>query len=241
MSTSSDKKRVVIVGATGYIGKFVVRESVRRGYETVAVSRTLQIGSKEIFDGAEIVVADVTDENSLKKKVFDKHADAVINCLASRTGSTSDSELIDYQASLNVLNAARDVGIRHYVLLSAICVRKPLLAFQRAKLKIEAALQNQADIKYSIVRPTAFFKSVSGQMELLREGKPFVMFGDGELCKCNPIAETDLAEFMLNCLDEKDKWDKILEIGGPDAGMTMKQQGEMIFEVRSLGLISCMI
>ena len=34
-STAVDKKRVVIVGATGYIGKFVVKEAIRRGWEFV--------------------------------------------------------------------------------------------------------------------------------------------------------------------------------------------------------------
>jgi divinyl chlorophyllide a 8-vinyl-reductase len=50
------------------------------------------------------------------------------------------------------------------VLLSAICVQKPLLEFQRAKLAFEAKLQEAGDITYSIVRPTAFFKSLAGQV-----------------------------------------------------------------------------
>lgn len=52
-----------------------------------------------------------------------------------------DSWLIDYQASLNCLEAARAQGAQHYVLLSAICVQKPLLEFQRAKLAMEKALK----------------------------------------------------------------------------------------------------
>ena len=52
-----------------------------------------------------------------------------------------DSWDIDYQATLNALQAARQSGAAHFVLLSAICVQKPLLEFQRAKLKFEAALQ----------------------------------------------------------------------------------------------------
>jgi hypothetical protein len=75
-----------------------------------------------------------------------------------------DSWDIDYQATLNVLNAARKAGASHFVLLSAICVQKPLLEFQHAKLKFEAALQAAGDITYSIVRPTAFFKSLAGQV-----------------------------------------------------------------------------
>jgi divinyl chlorophyllide a 8-vinyl-reductase len=52
-----------------------------------------------------------------------------------------DSWLIDYQATSNVLQAARAMGVQHFVLLSAICVQKPELEFQKAKLKFEAELQ----------------------------------------------------------------------------------------------------
>ena len=75
-----------------------------------------------------------------------------------------DSWAIDYQATLNTLNAARKHGASHFVLLSAICVQKPLLEFQHAKLKFEETLQSAGDITYSIVRPTAFFKSLAGQV-----------------------------------------------------------------------------
>ena len=84
---------------------------------------------------------------------------------------------------------------------------------------------SQSGIKYSIVRPTAFFKSVSGQLELLQQNWPFVMFGDGKICKCNPIAESDLAAYMMDCIDDSSRWNKVLNLGGPDEGMTMKDQG----------------
>lgn len=228
---ANSKKRVVIVGATGYIGKFVVKESVRQGFQTVAVCREGSQPRDEFFKGAEVVLADVTDPISLKEKIFAKPADVVISCLASRSGVKSDSYAIDYQATLNTLNAARESKVNHFILLSAFCVRKPLLEFQNAKLKFEEALTSAGDIKYSIVRPTAFFKSVSGQLELLQQGWPFVMFGDGEICKCNPIAEQDLATYMLNCVNEENKWNRILDLGGPDEGMSMRKQGDMIFEI----------
>jgi len=231
MSVSTGKKRVVVVGATGYIGKFVVKECIRRGHETIALVRPGSAPKDDFFNGAQVVYGDVTDESSIRQVAFEKKTDAVISCLASRSGTESDSYKIDYQATLNSLNAARSAKVDHFVLLSAFCVRKPLLQFQNAKLKFEEALINAGDIKYSIVRPTAFFKSVSGQLELLQQGWPFVMFGDGEICKCNPIAESDLATYMLNCLDEPDKFNKILDIGGPDQGMSMKDQAEMIFEI----------
>jgi divinyl chlorophyllide a 8-vinyl-reductase len=234
LSMSNADKRVVIVGATGYIGKFVVKESIRRGYDTVAVIRDGSAPKNDFFEGATVVTADVTDEPSLIDNVFKvkaKSTDVVISCLASRSGIKSDSYLIDYQATLNTLNAARAAEVKHFILLSAYCVQKPLLQFQNAKLKFEEALIAAGDINYSIVRPTAFFKSVSGQLELLQQGWPFVMFGDGEICRCNPIGEQDLATYMINCIDDQTKWNKILNLGGPDDGMTMKKQGEMIFDI----------
>ncbi len=49
--------------------------------------------------------------------------------------------------------------------------------------------------------------------------------------RCNPIAETDLASYMLDCIEDGAKWNKVLNIGGPDEGFTMKQQADMMFEV----------
>ncbi len=110
-------------------------------------------------------------------------------------------------------------------MLSAICVRKPLLQFQHAKLQFEAALQAQKAMSYSIVRPTAFFKSVSGQLERLQEGKSFLMFQ--ESTRCNPIAESDLAKYLVDCITEPSRKNQIINLGGPDEPMTKIQQGEV--------------
>ncbi len=87
----------------------------------------------------------------------------MVQRITSRARAQKDSWAIDYQATLNALEAARGAGASHFVLLSAICVQRPLLEFQRAKLRFEGALQAAGDITYSIVRPTAFFKSLAGQ------------------------------------------------------------------------------
>ena len=51
----------------------------------------------------------------------------MVSCLASRSGTKSDSFAIDYQATLNCLEAAKKEGANHFVMLSAFCVKKPLL------------------------------------------------------------------------------------------------------------------
>lgn len=117
------------------------------------------------------------------------------------------------------------------MLLSAICVQRPLLTFQKAKLKFEAALQAAGDITYSIVRPTAFMKSLAGQVMSCKGGGPYVMFGDGNLASCKPISEADLACFMADAIREPQMWDQVLPIGGPGEALSARQQGEMLFQV----------
>lgn len=55
------------------------------------------------------------------------------------------------------------------------------------------------------MRPTAFFKSIAGQIDLVKQGKPYVMFGDGTLAACKPISEEDLAAFIVDCVQQEDK------------------------------------
>lgn len=158
--------------------------------------------------------------------------DAIVSCLASRSGVKKDAYAIDYQATLNCMESGQDpsVNARHFVLLSAFCVKNPWLQFQKAKLEFEAALEAQTDLTYSIVRPTAFFKSVSGQLEVIQSGAPFVMFGDGEVTRCNPISEADLATYLIDSIVDKSRENKIINLGGPDEPLTMQKQGEMLFK-----------
>lgn len=153
--------------------------------------------------------------------------EAVVSCLASRSGIKKDAYAIDYQATKNCLDSGVATNSKHFVLLSAFCVKNPWLQFQQAKLKFEADLQEQSTMSWSIVRPTAFFKSVSGQLEVVQQGAPFVMFGDGEVTRCNPIAEADLATYLIDCVADKSRKNKIIDLGGPDEPLTMKKQGEV--------------
>lgn len=234
---------MTVVGATGYIGKAVVREAVRRGYATTAVARDVaKARSEPKFEGATLVQADVCDPQALSAPggPFEKgKVDVVISCLASRTGSKKDSFAIDYQATLNCLDAARAAGARHFVLLSAFCVKSAemgdpnALQFQYAKKDFEAKLREQEDMTYSIVRATAFFKSVSGQLEVVDKGSPFVYFdlGAGKCATCNPISEPDLAAALVDTISDKSKENALWNLGGPDEGLSMRQQGEMLADV----------
>ncbi len=228
--------RVCVLGATGTIGRATVGALLRRGHDVVCFVRPLvaagdsrsRAGPRR-FEGATVKVVDPRDPASLARDGFaGERFDAVVSCMASRTGAPRDAWAVDHQAHLNVLDVARHAGVGHFVLLSAICVQKPLLAFQQAKLAFETALI-ASGLRYSIVRPTAFFKSLSGQIERVRRGRPFLVFGDGTLTACKPISDDDLADYIAGCLEDEARWDRILPIGGPGEAITPRRQGEALF------------
>jgi divinyl chlorophyllide a 8-vinyl-reductase len=236
---AGSRKRIFVVGATGYIGKFVVRELVSKGYDVVSFARersgvdasTGAAQTRWQLQGSEVRFGDVCNMTSLLRDgIRGERFDVVVSCLTSRNGGVKDSWEIDYQATRNALDAGKSAGIGQFVLLSAICVQKPMLEFQRAKLKLEKELI-ESGVAYSIVRPTAFFKSIAGQVEAVKNGKPYMMFGDGCLTACKPISEADLARFIADCIEDPAKRNAILPIGGPGKAMTNLDQANMLFEL----------
>jgi divinyl chlorophyllide a 8-vinyl-reductase len=237
--TAGSAQRVLLLGATGTMGLATAQALLARGHEVVCLLRLPQGesagGCKKktpaALAGATLRYGDPTEAVSLVRDGFaQERFDAVISCMASRTGRPQDAWQVDHQAHVCALEAAQAAGVQHFVLLSAICVQKPVLAFQHAKLAFEKALM-ASGMTYSIVRPTAFFKSLSGQLERVKKGKPFLIFGDGNLTACKPISDADLGDFMAGCLSERSRHNQILPIGGPGPAITPRQQGEYLFQL----------
>lgn len=230
-------RRVFVIGATGTIGQATVRALLRQGHEVVCFvrpragvgGRLSSADTERLLQGATVRVGDVGDRASLANDGFrGERFDVLLSCLASRTGTPKDAWAIDHRAHLLALEAAQAAGVTHVVLLSAICVQKPLLAFQQAKLAFEKALM-ASGMNYSIVRATAFFKSLSGQIERVRAGKPFLVFGDGTLTACKPISDDDLGDYLAACVDDPGRRNRVLPIGGPGEAVTPRAQGERLF------------
>lgn len=230
--------RVMLFGATGTIGRATAKALLNQGHDVICPVRARSgfQGSLSVeqtrnqLPGVELLVSDASSAllNQASLQEYEQ-IDAIVSCLASRTGTPTDAWAVDYQMHSALLARAKSAGVRHFVLLSAICVQKPLLGFQQAKLAFEAALMNSG-MNYSIVRPTAFFKSLSGQVQRLKQGKPYLVFGDGRLTACKPISDHDLAEFIASCLTDPAKLNCTLPIGGPGEAVTPMEQGDYLFE-----------
>ncbi len=235
-SVAAAPRRVLLAGATGYIGRAVAQMLKTRGFEVVAVLREADGERPDAqlafaaLAGCEQRVVALTEPAATMASLTELRVDAVISCLASRTGVGSDAWAVDHGANVNLLRAAEAAGAGHFVLLSAICVQKPLLEFQRAKLAFEAELA-ASPLAHTIVRPTAFFKSLAGQLERVQAGKAYLVFGDGSLTACKPISEADLASYLVDCLEKPERWNRILPVGGPGPALTPREQGELIFRL----------
>lgn len=222
--------RVVLLGATGTAGRATLNALLAADQQVTCVVRR----PAELPPLANALVCEIGQAGALQRALSDQDPfDALVSCLASRSGAPEDAWAVDYGAHSQALKAAQALGIGQFILLSALCVQKPKLAFQQAKLAFEAELI-ASGLRYSIVRPTAFFKSLSGQIARVRDGKPFLLFGDGRGTACKPISDADLGRYMAECLRHEARFDQILPIGGPGPAQTPREQGEMLFELLDL-------
>ena len=235
MDKLKEHKVIILSGATGYVGFQVLVELVKRGYKVFCVGRKLEDKRFLQQSGVNFLDLDLTSGNlkldELKKKI--PNAFAVISCLGSRKGGIRDSWNIEYTANKNLLNFAQTIKCNKFILLSAICVQKPRLCFQKAKLAFEKELK-ASNLEYSIVRPTAYFKSLAGQIKNVKDGKSFVVFDSGLNTACKPISREDLAVFICNCLTTQEMQCKVLPIGGPGPAITPLDQARILFKKAEL-------
>jgi divinyl chlorophyllide a 8-vinyl-reductase len=216
-----------VAGATGYIGCEIVKHALERGY---TVHASMRPKSKNTLPQNDRLILDILRSEG-EKTIFNVPTGAsVISCISSRTGTAKDAYNIDYQMNMSLLECARVSDAKIFLMLSAICVQKPKLAFQHAKLKFEDALQTSG-LNYSIVRPTAYFKSLTGQVKRVEQNRPFLFFGTGSETACTPISKGDLAEFILDTIGQPASWNKVLPIGGPQPALTPADMAAIISKI----------
>ncbi len=223
-----NEKFIVLAGATGYIGRYVFHELMLRGYHVTTLGRSKAQDENALYQHIHV---DVCDDSAVAALEGDlpKNA-AIISCLGSKTGGRRDAWEVEYGANQSLLRLSKTVQAKQFVLLSAICVQKPRLEFQFAKRTFEDNLI-ASGIPYSIVRPTAYFKSLAGQIDNVKNGKAFLIFDTGERTSCKPISGGDLATYLCDCLDRPDRNNRVLPIGGPGPAVNSKEQAEILFKL----------
>ena len=225
METNLANTKVLLLGYTGYIGATLAKVLLEKNIQVVCPVRNKKPHKKK----ENIVFVEMSQIESFLKTSKVKPT-TVISCIASRKGGVTDSWDVEYTLNKFFLNLCKRVGINRFILLSAICVQKPTLEFQKAKLAFENLLKHST-LEYEIIRPTAFFKSLSGQIDRVKKGKSFLVFGNGELTTCKPISARDLSEFIIGFVLRKRAENKIHLVGGPGPPISPKNQAELLFKL----------
>lgn len=151
MAQNTGKPRtILVVGATGSVGRYVVAEAVRQGYETRALVRDASRAGR-LDTGARTVVAELTRPETLADAVVD--IDAVVFTQGSAYGDESAAEAVDYGAVKNVLQALGGRPVR-IALMTAIGVTRRGAShdWKRRGERLVRASGNA----YTIVRPGWF-------------------------------------------------------------------------------------
>ena len=206
--------KILVVGATGTLGRHVVAKLLAKGVLVRALSRSAERAASLAASGAEIVVGDLIDPDSLRRACTD-----VDRILASAHGLLGQgryrSEHVDGAGHLSLLAAARDAGVKRFVYVSArgASPRHPV-DFFRTKYAIEVALA-ASGLDSVVLRPTAFME----QHVHAFNGARFLAEGCSQLIgpgtkRRNFVASEDVAEVAVRALlDEKPF--RTIEIGGP--------------------------
>ena len=235
MSHNPSNKDLVILlaGSTGYIGEALKTELLDRNITVICPIRKSENGlrNQSYSRRLKIEMVDICSSSDVKKLARKyKVIDIIISCIGSRNGSKKEATEVEYNANKNLLELGKNCNVKQFILLSAICVQKPKLAFQKAKLEFEYLLMS-SDIKWTIIRPTAFFKSLSGQIDRVKQGKSFIVFDGGKNTSCKPISARDLSMFIIQNINNKKSYNKILIIGGPGPAVSQFDQGQILFKL----------
>jgi uncharacterized protein YbjT (DUF2867 family) len=215
--------KILIAGATGYLGNYIAQEFKQQNYYTKVLVRNPKKFEQSGVKADEIVKAEITEESTLEDCC--KDIDVVISPVGITKQKDGLSYMdVDYQANLNLLEVAKRSGVKKFVYISVLNGKKlKNLKICEAKEKFVDELK-KSGLDFCIIRPNGFFSDMTEFYNMARNGRIY-LFGNGNL-KSNPIHGEDLAKF---CVSATKSNDKEIEIGGPET-LTQNQIAKIAFE-----------
>ncbi len=202
--------KVLLAGATGYLGGYILSELLKRQYEVTVVVRSPSKLDPVEAEKIEVIQAQVTEPESIRDCCAD------IDFVISTVGITSQKDGlkymdVDYQANKNLLAEALNSGVKKFIYISVFKGKELRdLKVCQAKERFVDELK-QSGINYCVIRPNGFFSDMEEVYKMAEKGRIY-LFGDGEY-KLNPIHGEDLAAV---CGDAIEETKKEIEVGGPE-------------------------
>ena len=185
--------KIAVIGASGNTGSYVAELALKNGHDLRAVARNPDALIKLANRGAEIVAADLDDQESILSVL--SGVEAVYYCSPLPVGHDEPFE-VEKVWGRNAINAAQSAGASHFVLLSAIGPETaPRVVLIETKRAVERELA-ASGLAYTILRPSMFMDNVAmaGPEALLGIGLTWP-FSESALIQ--PIAASDIAQIAF--------------------------------------------
>lgn len=213
-------KRVVVAGATGYLGRHICAEYQRLGWYVIALVRDPAQAAPIAAD--QLIQVQATQPATLNGVM--SGANLVISCLG-KTRQTDGLTYrdVDYQANLNLLREAERAGVERFAYIHVLNADQmadvPLVA---AKRDFVAALQ-RSPVASTIIAPSGYYSDLDDVLKMAQTGRVW-LFGDGGK-QINPIHGADLAAATARAIAAERAW---YDVGGPEV-FTHKELAELAF------------
>lgn len=214
-------RRVAVIGASGFIGRYVVKRLAARGDVIAAVMRDVEAGKflQPMGDVGQIarVRAGIADEKQLAAALAG--SDAVVNLAGILYEQGAQRfETVHHEGARRVGRLAAAAGVRRVVHISALgATAGSLSVYSRSKAAGEAAIAD-AFPGVTILRPSIvfgpeddFFNRFGAMAQLL----PVLPLIGGGNTRFQPVYVGDVAAAVVAALDDPTTAGRIYELGGP--------------------------
>ena len=221
-------EKILLAGATGYLGQYILAVLLREEYPTRIVVRNKSKISPALLTHPllEVVEAEVTQPDTLRGVCKGVHkVISTVGITRQKDGLTY--EQVDFQANKNLLDEALREGVRKFIYVSVFkgeAMRH--IAIGAAKERFVDTLK-ASGLDYCIIRPSVFYSYMTIFFKMAKAKKDeILLFGKGQYAM-NPIHGEDLAEV---CVAQLERYEREVNVGGAEI-FTQTEIACLAFEV----------
>jgi uncharacterized protein YbjT (DUF2867 family) len=210
--------RILVTGATGFIGPYVVQRLVDDGHTVRVLEHT--VGSSAALPSQEAVEGSMTNPASLRPAVDGQ--EAVVHLVAILSGKPEEFQSVMAQGTRDLLAAAREAGVGRFVLMSALGTTeetKDLVPYYGAKWQMEQDVK-ASGLEHVIFRPSFVFGrdgGALGQFKKIAKLAPVTPIVGPGTQRIQPIWVEDVAAYFAAAIEKPEAANRTFEVGGPDA------------------------
>ncbi|MCF8070296.1 MAG: SDR family oxidoreductase [Desulfobacterales bacterium] len=209
--------KILVTGASGYIGGRLVPELLARGYEVRVMVRSYSPEYVERWPGAEIVAADALYFNSLVNIMKDIHTAYYL--IHSLLLGEKKFETADIEAAINFRKAAAENNVKRIIYLGGLGdLQVSLSPHLRSRIKVADEL-SLGEVPTTILRAAIIIGSGSASFEIMKhllKNSPVILIPLWAKTMCQPIAIRDVIKYLVGVLEKPETVDKNFDIGGGD-------------------------